>query len=58
MEAAAKTGIHRTTLSKIVNRNGYSTTTDNVNSLCNYFECNISDFAEHIKDSEENDSSV
>lgn len=48
-EVARETGIHRTTLSKISNKNGYSATTEVLDLLCEYFGCEISDIAEHIK---------
>ncbi|MEH6652218.1 MAG: helix-turn-helix transcriptional regulator [Motiliproteus sp.] len=48
-EVARETGVHRTTLSKISNKNGYSTTTEVLDSLCEYFGCEISEIAEHIK---------
>jgi putative transcriptional regulator len=47
-ELAKETGIHRTTLSKIANQIGYNTTTDNIDALCNFFNCQISDLVEHI----------
>lgn len=49
-EVAKATGVHRTTLSKIANTIGYSTTTEILDALCNYFDCEIGDLAEHIKD--------
>lgn len=49
-EVSQKTGIHRTTLSKIANTVGYSTTTEVLDALCNYFDCEIGELAEHIKD--------
>lgn len=49
-EVAQATDVHRTTLSKIANTVGYSTTTDILDALCNYFDCEIEDMAEHIKD--------
>jgi putative transcriptional regulator len=48
VEVAASTGINRMTLSKIANHPGYSTVTDNLDRLCNYFECPLSQLAEHI----------
>jgi putative transcriptional regulator len=36
-EVAAQTGINRMTLSKIANHPGYSTVTDNLDRLCDYF---------------------
>ncbi|MRR52138.1 MAG: XRE family transcriptional regulator [Rhodocyclaceae bacterium] len=49
-EVASATGINRMTLSKIANHPGYSTVTDNLNRLCNYFECPLGQLAEHIPD--------
>lgn len=49
-EVAKATGVHRTTLSKIANTIGYSTTTEILDALCNYFDCEIGELAEHIKD--------
>ncbi len=47
-EVAAQTGINRMTLSKIANHPGYSTVTDNLDKLCDYFGCRLEQFAEHI----------
>ncbi len=49
-EVAERTGINRMTLSKIANHPGYSTVTDNLDSLCTYFGCKIEQLAEHIPD--------
>ncbi len=46
-EIARETGIHRTTLSKIVNKKGYNCTIDNLDRLCDYFGCRIEELAEH-----------
>jgi len=56
-EIAGATGIHRTTLSKIANQRGYNTTSDNLDKLCNYFECPIEKLVEHVP-SPDNDPSV
>ena len=45
-EIAAATGIHRTTLSKIANKKGYNTTTDNLDKLCDFFDCTIQEMVE------------
>lgn len=45
-EVAMATGIHRTTLSKIRNNRGYNSTTDNVEAMCRYLECNINELIE------------
>lgn len=50
-EIAKATGIHRTTLSKIANARGYNTTTDNLDKLCEFFQCPISRLAEHVPES-------
>jgi len=47
-EIAISTGIHRTTLSKIANQRGYNTTTDNLDKLCQFFECRIENLVEHV----------
>ena len=44
-EISSATGIHRSTLSKIANQKGYNTTTDNLEALCRYFECQLQDLA-------------
>lgn len=49
-EVALETGIHRATLSKIANTHGYSTGTDNLDRLCNYFGCRIEQLIEHVPD--------
>lgn len=49
-EIAKRTGIHRTTLSKIANTRGYNTTTDNLDRLCSYFQCPIGALVEHLPD--------
>jgi putative transcriptional regulator len=52
-EIANETGIHRTTLSKIVNHRNYNTTTDNVDKLCRFFDCQIGDLMEYVEVFEE-----
>ncbi len=49
-EVSAKTGVHRTTLSKIANQKGYVTNTSVLDQLCAYFEVNINDVAEYLPD--------
>ncbi|GAM09948.1 hypothetical protein OR1_02232 [Geobacter sp. OR-1] len=51
-EIAHETGIHRTTLSKISGVRGYNTTTDNIDKLCRYFGCKVSDIMEYVPDEE------
>lgn len=52
-EISKETGINRMTLSKIINHPGHSTVTDNLDKLCNYFDCNIEQLVTHIKESSE-----
>ncbi len=47
-EVAKETGVNRTTLSKIANQKNYNTTTGNLDALCTYFACSLSELAEHI----------
>lgn len=48
-DIALKTGIHRTTLSKIVNVRGYNTTTDVVDKLCRYFGgCHVEKLMQYV----------
>ena len=49
-EIAAATGIHRTTLSKIQGHRGYNTTTDNIDKLCKFFECQVEDLMQYVPD--------
>lgn len=52
-EVAYRTGINRMTLSKILHHRGYSTTTGNINRLCEYFKCELTDLMEFIPQSDE-----
>lgn len=47
-EIAVETGIHRATLSKIANERGYNTGTDNIDRLCAYFGCSVSEVMEFM----------
>lgn len=47
-EVSSATGINRMTLSKLINHRGYSTVTDNLDKLCAYFDCSLSDLAEYV----------
>lgn len=47
-DVAEGSGIHRTTLSKIINTRGYNTTSDNLNALCKFFDCRLEDIAEYV----------
>lgn len=47
-EVAEATGISRNTLSRIANTRGYSTTTDAIDRLCGFFNCEISELMERV----------
>jgi putative transcriptional regulator len=47
-EVADAAGIHRMTLSKLINQRGYNTGTENLDRLCDFFECDINDLVEYI----------
>lgn len=51
-EVAQATGIHRTTLSKMVNVRGYNATLSNIDSLCRFFRCGVGDVATYVPDEE------
>ncbi len=48
-EVAEATGIHRTTLNRIANHPGANTTTDNLDKLCEFFKCELSDIAQRYQ---------
>ena len=52
-EVAKETGINRMTLSKMINHKGYSTVTDNLDKLCEYFGCSLGEIAEYIPEEAE-----
>ena len=49
-ELAEAIGVNRPTLSKMVNVRGYSTVTDNIDKLCDYFGCEVKDLMEFVKE--------
>jgi putative transcriptional regulator len=51
-ELSEATSINRVTLSKMVNQRGYSTVTENLDRICKYFNCKVSDIAEYVPDDE------
>jgi putative transcriptional regulator len=51
LELSEKTGINRSTISKILNQRGYVTTTETLDKLCEFFECGVSDIIERLPDS-------
>jgi len=49
-EISEETGIARNTLSRILNQPGWSTRTECLDRLCNYFRCRIEELVEYIPD--------
>jgi putative transcriptional regulator len=47
-ELAASTGIYRTTLSRIAGPKPFNTTTDNLDALCRFFGCPVSELIEYV----------
>lgn len=47
-EVAGATGIHRTTLSRMNKPAGTNMTTDNLDRLCFYLGCTLSDLVEYV----------
>ena len=52
-EVAESAGIHRMTLSKMINQKGYNGGTDNLDHLCRYFDCKVEDLVEYIPEQDE-----
>jgi len=51
LEAVSEgTGIHRATLSKIGSQRRCNTTTDNLDKLCQFFDCSLAEIAEYVPD--------
>ncbi len=50
VEIAEKTGIFRTTLSRMSGPVHFNTTTDNIDKLCKFFDCPVGDLVEYIPD--------
>ncbi|WP_342667552.1 helix-turn-helix domain-containing protein [Marinomonas fungiae] len=48
-EVAEETGVSRVTLSKMANQRGYNTVTDNLDKLCIYFDCEVSELVEFVQ---------
>ena len=49
-DVADGTGIHRTTLSKMLNVRGYNASLSNIDSLCRFFNCQVGDLAVYLPD--------
>jgi putative transcriptional regulator len=50
LEVARETNINRMTLSKLANHPGATTVSDNLDKLCCYFDCQISDLVLYVPD--------
>lgn len=48
IEVAEAAGIHRMTLSKMINQRGYNTGTENIDRLCDFFKCKVEDLIEYV----------
>ena len=51
-EVAEGAGIHRTTLSRMLNVRGYNASVSNLDSLCRYFGCQVGELAEYVPDAD------
>lgn len=51
-EVAEKAGIHRATISRMLNTRGYNASMSNLDALCRYFECQLGDLAVYVPDTE------
>ncbi len=51
-EVAKETDISRPTLTRIANKRGYTTSTQILDKLCVFFNCELSDLAEFIDSKE------
>lgn len=49
-EISSATGIHRSTLSRVLNKPGVNLTADNMSRLCAYFGCTLAELAEYVPD--------
>ena len=50
VELAEQTGISRATLQRISNQPGHSTSTENLDKLCNALKCELNDLVEYTRD--------
>lgn len=49
-EISDATGINRVTISKLLNNKDYNTTLEKVEKLCDFFDCEIADLIERVKE--------
>ena len=54
-EISRETAISRPTLTRITNQRGYFTSTDILERLCKYFDCQICDLVEYVPDIDDKD---
>lgn len=47
---ADATGVNRVTLSKMINSRGYSTVTDTLDRLCQFFDCRIEQLVQYVSE--------
>jgi DNA-binding Xre family transcriptional regulator len=50
-DVAAATGVHRSTLSKMLNVRGYNASVDSIDRLCTFFQCRVEDLLVHVPES-------
>lgn len=53
-ELAKATGISRMTLSRMINNKSYSTVTNHLDKLCQFFECELHELIKYVPDSQSN----
>jgi len=51
-EVAEEAGIHRTTISRMLNTRGYNSSMSNLDALCRYFDCQLGELAVYVPDTE------
>lgn len=49
-DICAATGIGRTTMSAMINNKKKNVGSDNIDALCKYFGCGVSDLIEYVKE--------
>lgn len=57
-EIIEQTGVARSTLNRILNVHGYSTSTEVLDKLCEYFDCEIQDLVERVRETRERDNAA
>jgi len=58
MELSERTGISRSTLNRIANIPGYSTTTEHLDKICCALDCTLDELAEFIIDKKNGSSEI